>query len=697
MNWQATKERVLSRSRSGWAWLRARVTRRRLVLGALAAAVLFAFGVSVEALLRARLDTPSERVPSAIYTRPVAWDGRERAPVWLGNIGDGPTEWRTPVLLADVPPHLIDAVLAVEDQRFFDHEGLDLRRIGGAFVANVRAGGVAQGGSTITQQLAKNLFLSADRTPLRKVREAAIATVLESRYSKARILEAYLNEIYLGHDNGRAIHGVGAAARYYFGKDVDEIVLSEAATLAAMIRAPNRLAPNRHPERVRVRRNLVLQLMVEQGRIPERSRAQSSQVAVPTRVHPARDIDGRWFRDYALEGAPRGMPRRGGALYTTLDARLQRAAERAVRGTSGDAQVALVAIDPRSGDILAMVGGRDYGVSQFNRATSALRQPGSAFKPIVALAALEPDADGDPAYTLASTLDDEPLSLDTPQGIWQPANYDGSYRGEVTLRQAIEQSLNVPFAQLGIALGPERLVQTAKRLGITSKLQAVPSLALGASEVTLLELVRAYGVFATEGELATTRRLLGRAAVGESLDAETRVERSQVANPAATFLVTSALQGVVARGTGRGLGENGVAGKTGTSNDWRDAWFVAYTPEIVVGVWVGHDDGASLHQTGGALAVPVAARFFSAAGIDAERFEVPAGIVTSHVGGGAWFEECGATEYFLEGSEPGDVECWQYDEDDGDSGWADLLRRRAESWLRGQADSWLRERLRDLR
>lgn len=682
MTWQAIGAELEPRLASGRDWLRARLSLGRLSVIAAVALVLFAFVLSSEALIRGRLGSPEGRVPTSLYTRPVGWDGRERDPLAIGTLGGGPQEWRIPVHFAELPSHLIDAVLAVEDQRFFDHEGLDIKRIGGALVANVKAGGVAQGGSTITQQLAKNLFLTSSRTPLRKLREAAIATVLEHRYSKEQILEAYLNEIYLGHDRGVAIHGVGAASRFYFGKDVDNIVLSEAASLAAMIRAPNRLAPHRHPDELRARRDLVLDLMVEQDRVPGRSRDQSQAVAVPTRVHHQRDIDGRWFHDFARKTAPRNLPSRGAALYTTLDARLQLAAERAVGGIGGTAQVALVAIDPRSGDVLAMVGGRDYGSSQFNRATDAMRQPGSAFKPIVALAALERGDGGAPDFTLASPLADAPLAVETPQGVWQPANYDGTFRGEVTLRQALEQSLNIPFARLGVRLGPERIIATAERLGITARLHAVPSLALGASEVSLLELTRAYGVLATEGQLAATRRLIGTSLLGGPLDAATHPSVEQVADPAATFLVTSALQGAVAHGTGRGLGRSGVAGKTGTSNDWRDAWFIAYTPELVVGVWVGHDDGKSIKQSGGAAAVPVAARFFSMARIAATDFEVPDGIVRAHLGDGNWFSPCGETEYFLEGTEPPTRGCWDMDQIDDGDWWGEEFTRRAGNWLR---------------
>ena len=687
MNWQGIRDQLRTSLGTVRSWLAKHVTRRRVLLavgGALAALLL---GVSLEALFRGRLGTPAERLPSALYTRPVSWTGDDVAPVMIAPLGDAPHEWREPVPLAELPVHLVDAVLAVEDQRFHEHEGFDLRRIGGAFVANVRAGGIAQGGSTITQQLAKNLYLSARRTPLRKLREAALATALEMRYSKERILEAYLNEIYLGHDNGAAIHGVGAASRYYFGKDVRELVLSEAATLAAMIRAPNRLSPARHPDDVRARRNLVLQLMVEQGRVPARSRDQSSRVRVPTRVHPRRVIDARYFRDFAREAVPRGLGERGTAIHSTLDATLQRAAERAAARAPGDAQVALVALDPRTGEVLAMVGGRHYGTSQFNRATEARRQPGSAFKPIVALAALGRDGEGAPAYTLASAVEDVPLSVETPNGPWRPANYDGTFRGTVTLRQALEQSLNVPFARIGLEVGPDRVVATARALGITAPLAAVPSLALGASEVSLLELTRAYGVLATGGSLAATRRILARARHGEPFDAVTTPSVQHVADPAATFLVTSALEGVVQHGTGRGLGRGGFAGKTGTSNNWRDAWFVAYTPELVVGVWVGHDDGRSLRQSGGALAVPVVARFLAEAGVRGGDFPVPDGVVRAYTGGGSFFAPCGEAEYFLEGTEPDTRGCWNFDwsaTTDDLERWAEELRVRAEEWARQQ-------------
>ena len=654
--------------------LRARVSFRALRRISLVVILVSLAGAVAEAVVRARLQTPQDRIPTALYTRPVPWSGNRmpRRPVAIGSVGGVPMERRVPVALEDVPHHLVQAVLAVEDQRFFDHHGLDVRRIGGALIANLKAGAIRQGGSTVTQQLAKNLFLTADRTPLRKLREAAMAIVLEARHEKADILEAYLNEIYLGQDGGRAIHGVGAAARYYLGKDVERVSLAESAVLAGMIRAPNRYAPTRNPAIARRRRDLVLRLMAEQERITSAAATRARRAGIARRAHPDAVLDGRYFRDASAAAVPGRLPGRGVAVYTTLDAALQRAAERAVRSglsrlRAPGAEAALLAIDPRNGEILAMVGGREYGASQFNRATEARRQPGSAFKPVVALAALERGSGSEPAFTLASLVEDEPLRVRTPSGPWQPVNYDGRFRGTVTVREAMEQSLNVPFARIGLALGAERVAATAKRLGIASPLRAVPSLALGSSEVTLFELVRAYGVLAAGGDLAEPRTILGRARYGRPFGDPPSARVTRVVDPAAAYLVTSALEGAVSRGTGRALNGSGrfdgIAGKTGTSNDWRDAWFLAYTPTLVVGVWVGYDDGRSLGLSGAGAALPIVARFLEDARAEqsGEPFEVPDGITESYVtlAHGGWLSECGSREVFLEGTEPSDGGCFR--------------------------------------
>jgi membrane peptidoglycan carboxypeptidase len=408
--------------------------------------------------------------------------------------------------------------------------------------------------------------------------------------------------------------------------------------------------------------------MAAQKRIgtPAADRARTARV--PSRNYPLTSIDARYFRDFVAASAGANLPDRGAAVYTTLDATLQRSAERAITRGLGrlrrsGAQAALVAIDPRTGDVLAMVGGRDYGASQFNRATDARRQPGSAFKPFVALAALEGGANGTPAFTLASVLADEPITVRTPQGDWEPVDYDGEFRGAVTFRHALEQSLNVPFVRVGLAIGPARVASTARRLGVESRLNPVPSLALGSSEVTLLELVRAYGVLAAQGELAETRTIAGRRDTdGVQHDAPAASVR-RVADAAAAFLVTSALQGAVQRGTGRALDagrfSGDIAGKTGTSSDWRDAWFVAYSPAIVVGVWVGYDDGTSLGTGGGAAALPIVADFFTTADATrGESFDVPNGIEASYVTAADGWGLCGEREYFLAGTAPPSEACW---------------------------------------
>lgn len=650
-------------------------------------------------------------------------------PELIGRVSGDSHEDRLPVRLEEVPEHLIRALLTVEDQRFFQHHGLDLRRIAAAAAANLKVGRVVQGGSTLTQQLAKNLYLSPRRSLDRKLREAAMALALEMRHSKEEILEAYLNEVYLAQEGAVEIRGVGRAAEYFFGEDVASLNLAESALLVSLIRAPSLYSPLRSPATALERRNLVLDLMLGGGRISEGEHRAATAAPLDLRKRAAPIPSARYFVDYAAGelGEPRGRAG-GAALVTTLDPRLQRAAEAAVRdgllrlerdfawlreGEGGKPlQAALVALDPRTGEILALVGGRDYGRSQFNRAVGARRQPGSAFKPVVALAALaRPDTpypeDGpDPAppsirdtrgrinpedggwndgglppFTLASTLEDAPLQVETPAGLWQPTNYDGSYHGPVTLRDALERSLNVPFARLGLEVGPERIVEVARSLGIESPLRPYPSLALGAGEVSPLELTRAFGVLAAGGFRADLRTIYAGSLTDSHPDQpfgsfrggpEAMPLRSaagrRVFDPAETFLVTSALRGAVDRGTGRSLRTLGfrgdVAAKSGTTNDFRDGWFVGYTPSLAVGVWVGFDHGKRLELPGAGLALPIFAGFLAeAVGQNGDEgpwgsggFSYPAGIETVEVDPGTGLRGgwgCrGEPELFLQGTAP---------------------------------------------
>jgi len=553
-----------------------------------------------------------------------------------------------------VAPELIQAILAIEDQRFFEHGGIDVRRVVGAIWANLRAGKVVQGGSTLTQQLVKNFYLTSERTLQRKLEEGAMALILERNHEKREILDAYLNEVYMGQRGGIALHGMGEAALHFFGKPASALTLPESALLAGIIQGPSLLSPHRHPDRARARRNLVLQVMREGGAIDaaQCAEAQAAELGVvhrPSAVNPAPYFVEHVRQELAATYGDELLQEEGLSIFTTLDPELQRAANRAVErrllgleqshrtllrpGTR--VQAAVLALAPRTGEILAMVGGRDFQESQFNRATQARRQPGSVFKPIVALAAFTHP--GLPRFTLASRLDDSPLTVELPGDDWTPANYDGRFRGEVSLRLAFEQSLNVPIARLGMAIGPQQIVDTAVRMGIESPLKPLPSLALGAFELSLLEATSAYAVLAAEGLVPVTR------AYTEVLHPDGRVielrerEFERAFDPASIYLVTSLLQGTVDRGTARALREMGfegdIAGKTGTSSETRDAWFIGYTPDVVIGVWVGFDDGESLELSGASAALPIFADVLEAARgkRGAAVFARPPGVIAAEI------------------------------------------------------------------
>ncbi|MEE2674080.1 MAG: PBP1A family penicillin-binding protein [Myxococcota bacterium] len=538
-------------------------------------------------------------------------------------------EQRDLVRLDDLPRHLSDAVLAVEDQRFESHHGVDLRRIAGAFVANIRAGGIRQGASTLTQQLVKNFFLTPEQTLQRKFTEAVMALLVEARYDKEAILETYLNEIYLGQRGSTEIHGVGEAARFYFGKPASELVVAESALLAAIVQSPNRISPHRHADRARERRNLVLQLMHEQGRL---TRAEYEQAAAsPIRVASVTPEMGesRYFLDVLRRQLPEAYDRdllaaEGLEIYSTLDPRMQRAGVRALlRGLdrierarpeieSEDPgkrlQGCLISMRPQTGEVLALVGGRNYGLSQFDRCTQARRQAGSVFKPFAYLAALEKRGSQLPAITPATLLDDSPLALDLSGDVWEPRNYDREFRGLVSARYALEHSLNIPAIRLGLEIGSGRVADMARRLGVTSDLPQVASLPLGTATVSPFEIVRAYATIANGGTRPQPHTFEDVVARGETLERrELRFER--VLDEGVAYLGISLLEGVVDRGTGsrvRGMGMRGpVAGKTGTTDDEHDLWFVGFTPELVTLVWVGYDEPRTIGVQSSWGALPI--------------------------------------------------------------------------------------------
>jgi penicillin-binding protein 1B len=604
-------------------------------------------------------------------------------PEIMASADDRGGEEHRPVRLADVPLVLRNAVLAAEDHRFFEHGGLDARGVIRAAWTNLRAGRVMQGGSTITQQLIKNRLLGARRTYMRKLREAWLATLVEWRYSKQQILEAYLNEIYLGQRGGLAVRGVGAGARAYFRKEIHQLTAAEAALLAGMVRAPNSYSPIVNPERARARRDVVLARMRDLGTLSaadwEAARAQP--VRVPPGAITAQPAP--YFTDYArleLEQRFGDVGENAGvSIYTTLDLSLQRFAEAAVvRGLdrletrlprlrrdepARRLQAALVVLDPATGEIRALVGGRDYQASQYNRAALARRQPGSAFKPFVYLAALRPRG-GPPALTAASIVEDAPLTLTVGRDTWSPRNYNDRYEGRVTVRRALEQSLNAATVHVAESVGMPAVVETARALGFTGDLAAVPAAALGTFEATPLELARTYlplvnGGVRPPGAIAV-RAVQDRDGVIEPVDAG---EPAAVITPAEAYLVTSLLEGVMASGTGasaRALGVPGaIAGKTGTTNDGRDAWFVGYAPRLLAVVWVGFDGGDAHGLSGAEAALPIWADFMRQA-VDAypqPAFTVPGGIAFAEVdltNGQLANRFCPAVarETFLTGTEP---------------------------------------------
>ena len=569
------------------------------------------------------LELPTGRTLGAVLIEPEqlgAYYGPDRAQ-------------RELVSLEDLPPHLVDAIVSVEDQRFEAHPGIDVRRIGGALLANLRAGGIRQGGSTLTQQLVKNFFLTPERTLKRKAHEAVMALLVELHYDKREILEAYLNEIYLGQRGSTAIHGVGEAALRFFGKRVKNLSLAESALLAALIQSPNGISPYRNPEGARDRRDLVLELMAEQGRIgtAQRNAAIAEPLSLAAIIPDPGDA--RYFLDLLRVQLSDSydatvLSSQGLKVYSTLESRTQRLAATALREgieqlerqfpalVTDDPihalQGCIVAVRPQTGEIVALVGGRDYQLSQFDRCTQARRPAGSTFKPFVYIAGLEPRMGG-PTITLASFLDDSPLEVATSTGPWQPRNFDREFHGRVSVREAIERSFNVATARLAQEIGIGRVADVARRMGIESKLPLVPSLALGVADVSPLEMARAYATLAGGGvrpQIHSIEDLVDPA--GEILERR-ELHHKRVLDAGTAYLMTSLLQGVAYRGTAAGVRSTGIKGpiaaKTGTSDEERDLWFVGYTPELVAVVWIGFDEPRSIGFASSRGALPIWRRF----------------------------------------------------------------------------------------
>ncbi|HEV2913648.1 MAG TPA: PBP1A family penicillin-binding protein [Pyrinomonadaceae bacterium] len=545
----------------------------------------------------------------------------------------------------DIPPQMVQAILSIEDRRFFDHSGLDLLGIGRAILRNAGDERMGQGGSTITQQLVKNTYLSPERTLRRKFAEAMIAFTLERRLSKQDILALYCNEVYLGQRQAVAVRGVAEAARVFFGKDLKGLTLSEAATIAGMIQSPNRYAPDRHPDEARARRNTVLGAMAR-DRVITNEEAQAA-AREPLNVAAADSRDGSvapYFIDYVNRvvesrlAASTERDERSLRIYTTIDADLQQLAESSIKrqlerldkiykGRGARPQAALVALDPKTGSVLAMVGGRSYADSQLNRATDARRQPGSVFKPVVYAAALE------------SGISPLSVYMDAPRDFiydrrakYRPANYGGGYSmRDVTMRTGLIKSLNVVTVDVAMSAGLRRVASLAEGFGL-QKPEPYPALALGTTEATPLELAAAYTALANGGQRVEPN-VIARATDSGGADIIGAVVRARpVIKPSTAYMLTDMLTDVIDHGTARSargaVGKTAIAGKTGTS---RDGWFVGYTPNLVCAVWIGFDDNKQLGLTGAEAALPAWTEFVREAvelrpDLGGEAFERPAGI-----------------------------------------------------------------------
>ncbi|HYB90889.1 MAG TPA: PBP1A family penicillin-binding protein [Candidatus Binataceae bacterium] len=596
------------------------------------------------------MDDPSNYKP--IYSL-------ELEPEPISGIFEGNWEQRRLVRLAQIPPALVDAILAAEDHRFYEHHGIDLVRIIKAAWIDMVSGTVRQGGSTLTQQLMKNFFLTNQRSYRRKIKEALMAYIAERKYSKDEILENYINDIYLGRRGQEGIYGVWEASEYYFSKEPRDLTIGEMATIAGIISSPNRLNPLRHPAEARQRRNEVLASMLEDGYITKAAYDDAVAEVLRAREVFNENNDAPYFVDYvkrelAERYPPEVLTAEGLRIFTTLDVHMEKLAEKAVRDNLVDLETkhsrlvreeqsqrlesCLLSLEPQSGKIRAMVGGRDYHSSQFNRVTQSKRQPGSGFKPVTYLAALEESFEGGPEKFLPTTyLDDSPFTWQYAENMsWTPRNYKDKYFGRVTMAFALEESLNSATSRLAYAIGLDRVRDAARKLGF-GDLPPYPSIILGGIEVTPMQLAHAYSIFADNGlevepyAITAVVDEKGKVIEGHELKAE------EVLSPQLAYMMQYLLEQVIDHGTGYGARLMGftrpAAGKTGTTNDANDAWFTGFTPNLLAVVWTGFDSKEPLGLTGAQASLPAWTNFMKAATASrpALDFSRPPGIVEEKV------------------------------------------------------------------
>src|ERR1043166_2927234 len=524
-------------------------------------------------------------------------------PELITSIYDNEMEDRQPVSLSAVPKVVSNAIISTEDKNFYHHEGISIRGTLGALITDVRNKNMTHGGSTLTQQLVKNLLKITERTLREKIVEAVMAMLLEARYSKDEILEAYLNEIYLGQNGSVQILGVEQASQIYFGKHVTYLTLPEAATLAGIIRSPNVLSPLKYPDRAKPRRDAVLGLMRDQGMIAAEEYA--SAVAAPLSVarFPKTSRSAPFFVDLVMKQLRETYPEtqlktEGLRIFTTLDTMMQRSAEAALdsgitnlnkkysylRKSQAPLEGVILTIQPGTGYVKALVGGRNYSKTQFNRAIQARRQPGSLFKPFVYVTAMDPQR-GQQAFTASTVLDDSPISVRTGNAVWQPQNYDLRFHGRVSVRDALAHSYNIPAVRAAIDAGVPNVIKEASTIGIESRLEPYPSVSLGSFEVTPLEIAYAYSAFANLGVKAAPGSILA-VSTREGKLLETReVKMKRVASSGVCYVMNNILQDVLNYGTAakaRGLGfERPYEGKTGTTSNYHDPWLIGFSPRIL--------------------------------------------------------------------------------------------------------------------
>ncbi|MEE9425231.1 MAG: penicillin-binding protein 1B [Methylococcales bacterium] len=598
-------------------------------------------------------------------------------PVVIGRFYPALKEDRVLVSLNNVPQSLIDALIATEDRDFYQHFGLSFKAIGRAIVANTRSGGIVQGGSTITQQLVKNLYLTPERTWIRKANEAILALLLEFHYSKDQILESYLNEIYLGQDGAREIHGIGLASQFYFGKPLSELELHETALLTGIIKGPSIYNPRRHEKRALKRRNLVLELMEEQQFINTEQRELANQKTLE--IIAARRYSSSRYpafielvqRELADEFDRKMLTSAGLNIFTTLDLQVQNALEVSIQNGMAalekrkkvtKLQTAAVITDRQTGEITGFTGGRDLRFAGFNRALKAVRPIGSLVKPAVYLSALSnPDE-----YTLITLLKDQPVKLTDYQGnIWSPKNYNKAVHGYVPFHEGLTFSYNLATVDLGMKLGLGYVAKTLRAMGITRDIKLYPSLLLGALELSPMEVTQMYQTIATQGYSTTLRAIKAVTEKDGTLLHEYSLEMRQVLEPSPTYLLNTNLQEVMQIGTGKSAAAilpKGLrtAGKTGTTNDLRDSWFAGYSGDYLAVFWIGRDDNISAHLNGSSGALNLWSRLMKRIAKQPLELKPTSAIESVWVDTDNWRRATSACEHavqypFIKGSAPKEI------------------------------------------